>query len=133
MADVDAKLEGRRGHEHLELAFTQAMLRIEPCFLREAAVVRGDVLGAQALGELVRHAFRETARVHGDERRAVRFDERHEAVVDFLPHLVRHHGFQRGARHLHRDVHLAFVPAVHDFAIALREEPRHFLDRLLRR
>jgi hypothetical protein len=60
------------------------------------------------------------------------FDEGDQAVVDLLPHLVRHHGFQRRARHFHREVHLALVPAVHDRAIACREEARNFLDRLLR-
>src|SRR5207253_15829 len=94
----------------------------------------------ETFGELVRHAFGEPARVDRDERRAVLLDELHEAVVVLGPYLVRHHRFQRRARHLDGEVHLALVAAVDDrngwipaFAgMTPHEEARDFLDGLLR-
>ncbi len=69
-------------------------------------MVRGDVFGAEALGQLVRHALGQAPRVHRDQRGAMRLDQPHEAVVDLLPHLVRHHRFERRTRHFDREVHL---------------------------
>src|SRR5204862_250622 len=79
-----------------------------------AAVVRGYELFAELFGEMVRHALGETARVHHDERRAVRFDELDETVVDLLPDFRRHDGFQRGAGHFHGEIDAALVTAIHD-------------------
>ncbi len=39
VADVDAELERGRGHERLQLAGLQALLRVEAMLPREAAVV----------------------------------------------------------------------------------------------
>ena len=54
----------------------QPLLGVEPRFLRQAAVVRGHVFGAEALGELVRHSLRQAPRVHRDQRGAMRLDQR---------------------------------------------------------
>ncbi len=129
--DVDAQLERGGGHQHLELALAQPVLGAEAGLLGEAAVVRGDVVRAQALRELVRHALGQPARVHGDECRAVRLDQLDQPVVVLLPHLVGHHRLERRARHLDGEVHRALVAAVDDRARPAREEARHFLDRLL--
>ena len=64
----------------------------------------------------MRHALGEPARVHEDERGAVRLDELDEPVVDLLPHLVRHHRLERRAGHFDREVDLALVAAVDDRA-----------------
>ena len=133
MTDVDAELERCGGDQHFELAVAQALLGIEPCFFGEAAVVRGDVFRAQVLGQLMRHALGEPARVDGDEGRAMLFDQLHQALVNLAPHLVRHHRLERRARHLDGEIHLAPVAFVDDRARLLREEARDLLDRLLRR
>ncbi len=102
----------------LSLPVAQPLLGVEALLLREAAVVRGDELGAEPLGQLVRHALGEPPRVHHDERRAVRLDQLDQALVDLLPDLVRHHRFERRARHFDGEVDLALVAAVDDRAFA---------------
>ena len=133
VTDVDAEFERGGDDQHLQLAFTQPVLGVEAHFLREAAMVGRDVFGAEALRQLARHALREPPRVHRDERRAVRFDEPHEPVVDLLPDFVRHHRFERRSRDFHREIHLALVAPVDDRARLAREKARDFLDRLLGR
>ncbi len=99
----------------------------------EAAVVGSDALVAEPLGQLVRHALGQAPRVHRDQRGAMRLDQLHEAVVDLLPHLVRHHRFERRARHLDGEVHPALVARSTMAQGSLRQESRDLLDRLLRR
>ena len=66
-------------------------------------------------------------------------DQLRQPAINFLPDLVRHHGFQRRAGQLDRQIQLPPVTAVDDRALrsAVRlgrsgEKPRHLLDRLLR-
>ena len=42
LADVDAQLQRRRGHQHLELAGLEPLLGVQPPLLGEAAVMGGD-------------------------------------------------------------------------------------------
>ena len=70
VADVDAELERGGGHHDLELAGLEALLGVEARFLREAAVVGGDVLFAEAFGQVPRHALDHAARV-GEHQRGV--------------------------------------------------------------
>ena len=70
-ADVDAELERGGGDDGAHLAGLEALLDAEAAVLREAAVVRGDVLFAEALREVVGDALGHAARVDEDERRAV--------------------------------------------------------------
>jgi len=73
-------------------------------------------------------------RVDEDERGAVRADQRGDAIVVLLPHLVGHHGFDRGARDLQREVEGAAMAFVDDLDVGTGPEPaRHVVDRLLRR
>ena len=90
--------------------------------------------------QVERHALGEAPRVHHDERRAVRLDQLDQALVDLLPDLARHHRFERRAGHLDGEIDSPLVAAVDDRASCARrrpaapdEEPRHLLDRLLRR
>ena len=57
VADIDAELERGGGHQRLELAALQPLLGVEPALLGEAAVMRRDVLLAEALGQLPRDAL----------------------------------------------------------------------------
>ena len=113
VADVDAKLERRGGDEDLQLPLAQLFFSLQPRLLRQAAVVRGDVVGAEPLGQLVRHTLGQAARVYRDQRGAMRLHQRDQPVVDFLPDLVRHHRFERRVRHFHRQVHLPSMALVH--------------------
>ena len=67
--DVDPELERRRRHERAHLARLEALLDPQAPLLGEAAVVRPDVILAEALAEVVRDALGHPARVHEDERR----------------------------------------------------------------
>ena len=99
-------------------------------------MVAGDVLGADALGEEARRALREAAVVDEDERRPVRRDQLGEPVVQLVPDLVRHDGFERRAGQFEREVALAHVAGIHDldvgFAVA-HQKAGHVLERLHRR
>ena len=66
--------------------------------MRHAAVMRGDGLFAEPLGELARDALGHAPRVDEHERRAVLRDQLGQARVDFRPDLVRHHRLERRPR-----------------------------------
>ena len=87
------------------------------CSRDEAAVMRGDVLVAEALRQMARGALGETPRVDEDQRRAVLAHELGEPVVDLLPDLARHHGFERRRRQLDREIALAHMAGVDDRAV----------------
>ena len=72
VADVDAELERCGRHQRLELAALQPLLGGQPQLLRHAAVMRRDLLLAEALRQMARDPLREAARVDEDERRAMR-------------------------------------------------------------
>ena len=99
LADVDAELERGGRHQRLQLAALETLLGVEPLLLGEAAVVRGDLVGAEALGELAGHALDHPARVDKDQRRAMRRDQLGQPVIDLLPDLARHHRFERRGGH----------------------------------
>ena len=71
VADVEAELERRRRHEHLEPALLQALLGVEAGFLGKAAVVRRHRLLAEPVAEVARRALGHAPGVDEDERRAV--------------------------------------------------------------
>ena len=52
LADVDAELERGGRHQRLQRAALETLLGVQPLLLGEAAVMRGHLLLAQALGEL---------------------------------------------------------------------------------
>src|SRR6266702_4217734 len=107
--DVDSQLERRRRHERLERPLLQPGLGVEPLFLREAAVVRGDLVGAQPLREVQREPLRQPPRVHEHERGPVLADELHQPLVELRPYLRRHHGLERRRGDLDREVERARV------------------------
>ncbi len=90
-ADVDAQLQRSRGHHHAQLAVFQLFLGFQAQAAREAAVMRQYGVLAQALGQIVRDAFRQLARVDEDQSGAVLQRERGQAIVDFAPHLGAGH------------------------------------------
>ena len=69
VADVDAELERGGGDQRFQLAALQPLLGLEPPLLGQAAVMGGDRVLAEPLGELARDALAHAARVDEDERR----------------------------------------------------------------
>ena len=67
---------------------------------RQAAMMRQDGVLAEALGQVMRHAFGEAARVDEDEGGAILANEFGGAVVDLAPHFVGGDGAQLVARDL---------------------------------
>ena len=98
---------------------------------RQAAVVRQDGILAQALGQVVRHALGQAARVDEDQRGAILADQLGDAVVDLAPHFVGGDRAELVARHLDREIHGAAMAHVDD-AGAVAEEGRDLLDGLHR-
>ena len=82
----------------------------------------------------MRHALRQAASVHHDERRAVRLDQLDQPLVDLLPYLAGHDRLERRSRHLDGQVDAALVASVDNRARrAILQESCHFFDRLLGR
>jgi len=136
VADVDPELEGGGRDQHPQPALAQLRLRVQAHLLGEAAVVGGDVRGAEPLRELVRHALGKPPRVDENQRGPVRLDQPDQASVGLLPHFGRHHRFERRPGHLDAKIDVAPVAVIHDGASGIPrtdEEARDFLDRLLRR
>ena len=109
--------------------------------LRHAAVVRGDVLRAEPLGQVARDALGLAAGVDEHQRGAMLAHELREAIVDLRPDLPGHHRFQRRGRDLELQIALAHVPGIDDGAVGAAvgaqvaradQEARHLLDGLLR-
>ena len=85
---------------------------------------------------MMRDALGQPPRVHEDERRPVLLNQRGDAVVDLLPHLVRRDRPELVLRHLDRQIHRAAMAVVDDVdprVLVGREEPRDDLDRPDRR
>src|SRR5215471_5365511 len=140
LADVDAELERSGRHQRLELAVLEPLLGVEALLLGEAAVMRRDLILADALGELARRALGHPPRVDEDERGAMRLDQPRETAVHLLPDLSRHHGLERRVRDLEREVAGAAMAGIDNGAVdaggvgraRADEETSHRLDRLLR-
>ena len=134
------ELERGGGHQRLELAALQTLLGVEAALLRKAAVMRGDMLLADPLGQMARDALGQPPRIDENQRGAVLADQVRQPIVDLRPHLARHHGARAApaaassARSRSRD-----VAAVDDGAVAQAsrsvptEKSGDLLDRLLRR
>ena len=114
VADVDAKCERGGRDQRFEFAAPEPLFGREPQLLRHAAVVRGDGLFAEPVGELARDAFGHATSVDEHQRRAVLHDKLRQARVDFSPHVVRHHRLERRSRKLEGEIAPALVAGVDD-------------------
>ncbi len=88
VADVDAELERGRRDQRLQPAGLQTRLGVQPLFLRQAAVMRGNGFLAKPIAEVPGQPFGHPPRIDEDQRRAVRLDQRGETLVVLLPDLV---------------------------------------------
>ena len=94
------------------------------------------MLVADAVGQMPRHPLGGAAGVGEDQRGAVGLGEPRQPVVDLAPDLVRHHRLQRRIGKLDGQIALTVVAGIDDgegIVPRADEEPRHLLDRLLRR
>ena len=113
-ADVDAELERRGGDQRLQVARPQARLDPVAAVLRQAAVVRGDDVVAEALAELVREPLGQPAGVDEHERGAVLLHERGDAVEHVAHLLGRRDRLELAVGQLEREVEVALVAGVDD-------------------
>ena len=97
--------------------------------------MRGHAFDSQPLGEMMRHAFRESASIYKHEGRPMLPYEFRDSIVNFVPHLVRSHRTQFAGRHFDGEIHLALMPDLHNDGIgpsASCKKMRDQLDGLLR-
>ena len=105
-------------------------LRCEAQFARQAAVMRGDVVFANPLAQLMRDPLRQPPGVDEDQRGAMLLDQFHQAVVNLVPHLVGGDRAQLAGRDFHREIELALVSDIHDRpeqAVRCRSESERLL------
>src|SRR6187402_1301569 len=69
-------------------------------------MMRRHGIGADPLGEMMRNAFREASRIDEDECRPMLANERGDAVVNFVPELVRRDWPQLAWRHFNRQIEM---------------------------
>ncbi len=82
----------------------------------------------------MRHPLRQSPGVHRDQRRAMRLDQLDQAVVDFLPDLVRHDRLERRAGNFDGEIDFSLMALIDDFTRSRgTQEFRHLLNRLLGR
>ena len=141
-ADVDSQFQRGGGDQRFELPAFQTVLRVQPQLGRETAVMRGDLVRAESLRQMMGDSFSQSSRVDKHQRRPVRLDQIRQSLVNLRPDLVRHHGFQRRARQLDRQVHFPGMPRVNDGATRIAyfikpagadQESCDFCNRLLGR
>ena len=102
-----------------EFAALQSVFRIEAQLRRKTSVMRRHRVRAEQFAQMMRHAFGHSARVDEDQSGPVRLNQLREAVINFLPDFVRHHGFQRRLRKFDRQVQFAAMTDVDDCAIRI--------------
>ena len=117
LADVDAQLQRCGGHDDPQGAALQALLGVQAPLARQTAVMGGHLFLAERGAEGVAHALGQAAVVDEHQRGAVLQNQLGEALVEFVPHFVRHHRFQRRAGQLQANVHGAPVAGVDDAAL----------------
>ena len=120
VADIDAEFQRSGRDQHPQLAALEPLFGVETMLFGEAAVMRGDHVLAEPLGQMARGALGHAARVDENQRGAMQRDQFGEAVVDALPHFVGHDRFERHGRNFQREIALADVADVDDRAVGGR-------------
>ena len=117
VADVDAEFQRGGGDQHLERTGLEPLFGIQPQFLRQRPVMRGDMLLAQQLAQMPRRTFRHAPGVDEHQRGRMLLHQFGDARVHQLPLRVRHHRFQRHRRQFEGKVAFARVTDVDDCAL----------------
>ena len=114
VADVDAQFQRGGGDQHLERTGLEPLFGIQPQFLRQRPVMRGDMLLAQQLAQMSSRAFGHAPGVDEHQRGRMLRHQFGDARVHQLPLRARHHRIQRHRRQFQRQVALARVADVDD-------------------
>ena len=122
VADVDAQLQRRGRHQQLQLAALEPLFGVQPEFLGQAAVVRGDVFLAEQFAQVAGAAFGHAPGVDEHQRGAVLAGESGDAPVRLFPLVVAHHHRQRRVGQDQGEVALPGVTDVDDLAVGFRAE-----------
>ena len=77
-------------------------------------MVCGHRVVTEALAQMPRRALRHLPRVDEDQRRPMFRNQLREALVVLVPDFMRHHGVERRAGNLDREIDLAPMPFVDD-------------------
>ena len=99
-------------------------------------MVRRHIVFSDALSQMMGHALCHAPGIYKYESRAVLLDQRHQPVVDLVPHFVRSYRAQRHGRNFDRHIELALVSDVDDYwirAITSGEKVCNLFNRFLRR
>ena len=140
-ANINAQLERGSGDQRAQLARLQTLFSGQSQLARQAAMVRSDVLVADSLPKVSRSSFSHAPRVYEHQRRLVFANKLGDAIVNFFPHFVRHHGFERRAGNFNRKIEAACVTRVDDVATrrtiiikvcGANQKAGDFLNRFLR-
>src|SRR3954451_14396088 len=118
-ADIDAQFERGRRHQDFELTTLEPLLRMQAQLLGEAAMMRRNLLFAEALGKRPRSSFGHSAGVDKNQGGAMRLDQLHQPIIDLAPDFRRHHGFERRRRKLERKIAGPMMTRIHDGAVLL--------------
>ena len=118
--DVDPQLQRGRGDDDLQVARLQQPLGPVAALFREAAVVRGDGVLPQPLGQVQGHPLDQPPRVDEHQRRVMRPRQVGDAIVELGPLLVRGHRAQLVLGHQDAQVQVAPLADVDDG----RQRPR---------
>ena len=104
-------------------------------------MMRSDILVADSLSKVSGNSFSHASRVYENQRRFVFANKLGDAIVNFFPHFVRHHGFERRAGNFNRQIEAACVARVDDVATrrtiivkvcGANQKAGDFLNRFLR-
>ena len=88
----------------------------------------------QALREVMRDPLCEPARVHENQRRAMRQNQVREPVVSLRPHFVTRHRSEFIFRNFNREIQFSAMPAIQDAELFVWvDKTRHFFNRPYRR
>src|ERR1700733_12588482 len=94
----------------------------------------GDLVGAELFRQVVRDPLRQAPGVYKYQRRAMLFDQFHQAVINLVPHFVAGDGAELAGGNFNGQVELSFVADVDDDRIRAAvagEEMGHFFNRFL--
>src|ERR1043165_8306539 len=91
---------------------------------------------------MMRHALRHSARVNENKCGPMALNQLSKPMIDFLPNFIRHYCFKRRLREFDRQIHLAAMTDIDDFAVRVTrsvncisadQKARYLFDWLLRR
>ncbi len=131
-ADVDSEFERSGGDQRADFSGFEFALRGEAQFAREAPVMRGYGIAAEAFGEVVGDAFGQAAGIDEDERGGMLCGELGEAIVDFAPHFVGSDGAELAGRYFDGEIHFAAMADLHDCGVVAFRASQEMSDRLNR-